>query len=469
MMEDLCFRSIIELADLIRTRQITPVELTKSFIQRIEELEPRINAFITVTREDALASAHQAEKEVMQGTYRGPLHGIPVGIKDLYNTKGIRTTSGSTIFKDFVPNEDSTVVQRLKNAGAVVIGKLMMTEFAFGAQGKNEHYGSVRNPWNTEYITGGSSTGSGASVGAAECPLSLGSDTGGSVRVPASLCGVVGLKPTYGLISRFGMTELSWSLDHVGPLARTVEGVAAALQVLAAYDPKDPTSVNGPQVDYVASLNSTVEGLRIGIPKEYAWDIVDAEVESVVRTASDQLESLGASVEEASVPHMEDMGLVMSTIIPADAATVHRSMVLSRGHEYDSITRLHLESGLFISAADYVKAMRLRSALNREIHGAFRQADVLVMPTAPVAAQPYSAETVKIGSTEIRVRFLLSRITRVFNPGGFPAVSVPCGFTSQGLPIGLQVVGRPFEDATVLRVAHAYQQATQWHLRRPPL
>ena len=467
--DGLCHRSIPELSELLRSRQVSPVEVTAAFLDRIDRVEPEVNAFITVARDEATLAAEQAEAEMARGEYRGTMHGIPVGIKDLYDTAGIRTTSGSKIEGDRVPTADSAVVEGLKAAGAIIIGKLMMTEFAFGEQGRNAHYGDVRNPWDLARMPGGSSTGSAASVAASECAASLGSDTGGSIRVPASLCGLVGLKPTYGLVSRRGMTPLSWSLDHAGPLARTVEGAAATLQAIAGHDPRDPTSADVPVPNYEERLTGEVRGLRVGVLREYVWDLMDQEVEGLVRAALEQVSRLGVEIEEVSVPRLEDIGLVMSTLIPADAAAVHRETVLKRGADYDPVTRNHIESGLFVTAADYSKANRLRALLNRDMAGVLERVDFLMVPTCPVTAPSYAAPVVTLGGEEFPSRMVLSRITRVFNPNGLPAVSVPCGFSSEGLPAGLQVVGRAFDDAGVLNLAFAYEQAAGWHTRRAPL
>ena len=467
--DDLCHRPIPELSALLRSRQVSPVEVAASFLDRIDQVEPSVNAFITVARDEATLAAEQAEAEMARGEYRGTMHGIPVGIKDLYDTAGIRTTSGSKIDGDRVPTADSAVVEGLKGAGAVIIGKLMMTEFAFGEQGRNAHYGDVRNPWDLSRMPGGSSTGSAASVAASECAASLGSDTGGSIRVPAALCGLVGLKPTYGLVSRRGMTPLSWSLDHAGPLARTVEGAAATLQAIAGHDPRDPTSADAPVPNYTERLTGEVRGLRIGVLREYVWDMIDPEVEHLARAAFDQVAGLGVEVEEVSVPRLEDLGLAMSTIIPADAAAVHRETILRRGADYDPVTRNHIESGLFVTAADYSKANQLRASVNRDIAEVLERVDFLMTPTSPVTAPSYEAPVVTLGGQEFPSRMLLSRITRMFNPGGLPTVSVPCGFSANGLPVGLQIVGRAFDDVGVLNLAFAYEQAAGWHTRRAPL
>ena len=466
--DDLCHRTIPELSALLRSRQVSPVEVVGAFLDRIDRVETEINAFITVARDEAMQAAQQAEAEMARGEHRGTMHGIPVGIKDLYDTAGIRTTSGSKIDADRVPTADSAVVEGLKGAGAIIIGKVMMTEFAFGEQGRNAHYGDVRNPWDLARMPGGSSTGSAASVAAGECAASLGSDTGGSIRVPASLCGLVGLKPTYGLVSRRGMTPLSWSLDHAGPLARTVEGAAATLQAIAGHDPRDPTSADAAVPNFEGRLTGEVHGLRVGVLREYVWDLIDPEVERLTRAAFEQVAGLGVEVEDVSVPRLEDYGLVMSTIIPADAAAVHRETVLRRGADYDPVTRIHIESGLFVTAADYSKANQLRAALNRDVGEVLERFDFLMTPTCPVTAPPYDAPVVTLGGQEFPSRMVLSRITRLFNSNGLPAATVPCGF-SEGLPVGLQIAGRAFDDTGVLNMAFAYEQAAGWHTRRPPL
>ena len=467
--EELCYQSVAQLGELIRRKELSPVEVAEGFLARTEALEPRLNSYITLLREESLAAARQAEKEIQDGTYRGPFHGIPVGLKDLYNTGGIRTTSGSVIFKDYVPDADCTVAERFKAAGAYVIGKLNMTEFAYDPTGDNFHYGPARNPWNTECMTGGSSSGSGAAVASGQCPIAMGSDTGGSVRIPAALCGVVGHKPTYGLISRYGLTPLSWSLDHAGPLTRTVEDAALALNVLAGHDPRDPASAKVPVTDYTKALDGNVRGIRVGVPKEYIWDVVDPDVDGVVKKAIEQLEKLGATVQEVSIPHLKMVPFVLAILLAADVAGAHGDLVRTRGSEIGPLVRMRMEMGLFLTGADYLKAQRVRSLLNREFRQALSQVDLLVTPTIAVPAPKYSDMDAKVGGSVRHVRDALTRFTRLFNMSGLPTISVPCGFSSGGLPIGLQLAGRPFEDATVLKVAYAYEQATEWHKQRPPV
>ena len=465
--EDLHYQSVAQLGQLIQSKQVSPVEVAQAFLARLEGLQPTLNSYITLVEEESLGAARQAEKEIQGGTYRGPFHGIPVGLKDLYNTKGIRTTSGSAIFKDYVPDADCAILERFKAAGTYVIAKMNMTEFAFDPTGGNFHYGPARNPWNTECMTGGSSSGSGAAVASGQCPVAMGSDTGGSIRIPAALCGVVGHKPTYGLISRYGVTPLSWSLDHVGPLTRTVEDAALTLNVLAGHDPRDPASAKGPVPDYTEALDGRVKGLRLGMPKEYIWDAVDPEVESAVKKAIAQLEELGATVHEVSIPHLRVVPFILGILITADAAAFHADMVRDRGAEYDPVIRLRMEQGLFITSVDYLKAQRARALVNLEFRQALSQVDLLVTPTIPITAPKYGEVNVNLGATSRPVRDAITRFTRLFNISGFPTISVPCGFSSEGLPIGLQLAGRPFEDANVLKVAHAYEQASEWHTRRP--
>jgi aspartyl-tRNA(Asn)/glutamyl-tRNA(Gln) amidotransferase subunit A len=479
--DELHYQSLSQLGQMIAKKQMSPVELAKVLLARLESLQPTLNSSITILHEESIAAARQAEKEIQGGNYRGPFHGIPVGLKDLYNTQGIRTTSGSAIFKDYVPDADCAIAERFKSAGAYCIAKLNMTEFAFDPTGDNFHYGPARNPWNPECLTGGSSSGSGAAVASGQCPIAMGSDTGGSVRIPAALCGVVGHKPTYGLISRYGVTPLAWSLDHVGPLTRTVEDTAMTLDVLAGHDPRDPTSSKRPVPNYRDALGSSIKGMRIGIPKEYIWDALDPDVESAVKIAIKEFESLGAIVDEVSIPHLRIAPFILGIVISAEATAYHAKLIRERGSEYGPMIRLRMEAGFFITGADYIRAQQARRMVNREFHQALSKVDILVTPTIPVTAPKYD-EThypeelydrarghVDLGSTSRPVREALTRFTRLFNISGIPTISIPCGLSSNNLPIGLQLAGRSFADATVLNAAYAYEQVTEWHKRRPPV
>ena len=455
--------TISEAAARIGRRELSPVELTQACLDRISGIDPRLNAFITVTADDALRAAREAEEAIARGDQRGPLHGIPLALKDLFATAGVRTTAGSRILADRVPEEDSDAAQRLAAAGAVILGKLNLHEFAFGATGVNPHYGPARNPWNTERITGGSSSGSGAAVAAGECFAALGTDTGGSIRIPASLCGIVGLKPTFGRVSRRGVIPLSWSLDHVGPLARTVEDTAIVLQALAGRDPLDQSSSDAPVPDYHAGLKDGVKGLRVGIPARFFFESLDPEVERAVRAAVAKLEELGAATEDVPVPYIDEIPGAVTAIMLPEALAYHQTWMAQRPEDYGDDVRYRLELGATFLAVHYVQAQRLRelavSAWKREV---FSRVDILATPATPTVAGP-------IDKSGLDQTFSLIRNTSPINLLGLPAVSLPCGLTSDGLPIGLQLIGRWFDEETVLRAAHAYEQATEWHERRPPL
>ncbi|MFQ5826555.1 MAG: amidase, partial [Dehalococcoidia bacterium] len=376
--EELCFLTIGELSPLLKKRQVSPVELTQAVLERIEKLNERLNAYITVCPEEALGAAREAERAILAGNYLGPLHGIPIALKDLYNTKGIRTTSGSRIMADFVPAEDGTVVERLKRAGAIIPGKTNLHEFALGATSENPHYGPARNPWDTERITGGSSGGSAAAVAASLATGAMGSDAGGSIRIPACLCGIVGLKPTYGRVSRAGATPLSWSLDTMGPLARSVEDAALMLGAIAGHDPRDSSSSRAPVPDYTRNLREGVKGLRVGLPREYFFETLEDEVREAVGEAIRVLEGLGASPVEVSLPRAERGPQIAWLIISGEAASIHQEWLRTRADEYGEDVRLRLEMGLFLTATQYIRAQRARMVLKRDFLEALKTADVIL-------------------------------------------------------------------------------------------
>jgi aspartyl-tRNA(Asn)/glutamyl-tRNA(Gln) amidotransferase subunit A len=469
MMVDLSTLTISEAARRILRQELSPVELTQAALERISALNPRLNAFITVLEDRARAAAKTAEQEMMAGQRRGPLHGIPIALKDLCATKGIRTTAGSKILRDDVPTDDATVTLRLAEAGTILLGKLHMNEFAYGPDGDNGHYGRVRNPWNLERLTGGSSSGSGAAVAASLCLGALGTDTGGSIRIPAALCGIAGLKPTYGRVSRYGITPLSWSLDHAGPMAKTVADVALLLQAMAGYDAKDPGSAQRAVPDYTIALSGDVRGLRIGIPREYFFDVLDPEVEGAVRQATEVLRGLGASLYQVSWPSLRYVTLAALIIVLVEASAFHETWIRRRPQDYQPDIALRLKWGLLVPAAAYLKAQRLRTLLCREMAQLWRQVDVLLTPATMLAAPPPDEIQVRLGDRQMSTREAMLRLMRPFNLTGSPAMSIPCGFTSAGLPIGLQIAGKPFDEATVLRVAHTYEQHTEWHRRQPSI
>ena len=466
---ELCYLSAGNLSRLIRDRQVSPVEVIDAHLARIDATEPTLNSFITLLPDHARDAARRAEAQIQAGNYRGPLHGIPVGLKDLFNTAGVRTTSGSRVLDNFIPTEDCTVAARFQQAGAILLGKLNMHQFAYGPTGENFDYGHMHNPWNPEMVTGGSSGGSGSAAAAGQCTITMGSDTGGSVRIPAALCGIVGLKPTYGLVSRAGLTPLSWCLDHPGPMVRTVEDAAIAMNVIAGHDPADQATSTREVPDYTAALSGSVAGLRIGVVREYFEAPLDSEVETAVRAAIAQLSEMGATVSEVSLPMFADSQAISGTLLMSEAAAYHRDLLAKDGDKLTPSVRLRLEAGLFVTAADYLKAQQARARFNYEMSQLFNDVDLLAGPSEPITAPPILASEVAIGERTVGTVGALTQYTRPYNISGTPAISVPCGFSLADMPIGLQLAGRPFDEATVLRAAHAFEQATDWHSRRPPV
>jgi len=464
---DLCYLSVAELSRLIKSRQVSPVEVVKAHLARIDALEPTMNSFITLMTDQAMQNARKAEQEIQAGQYRGPLHGIPVGLKDLFYIKGIRNSSGCKIFDRFVPDFDSTIASKLKEAGAILLGKLNLHQFAYGPTGENPDYGNMHNPWNLERIPGGSSGGSASATASGQCTLAMGTDTGGSIRIPSALCGLVGLKPTYGRLSRHGITVLSWSQDHAGPITRTVEDCALMMNAVAGYDPCDPSSAKVPVPDFTQALTGNIKGLRVGVPKEFFEDPIDPEVEYSVRNAIELLGKLGAKVHEISWPMYHPSKAISSTILMAEATAYHSQLIQIHGSHIDAQVRLRLEAGFFISGVDYIQAQRGRRLFYHQSADLLEKVDLLVGPTVPITACKIGTREVKIGETRMGVIPALTQYTRPFNLNGFPAITVPCGFSKEGLPIGLQLAGRPFDEETALRVAHAYEQATEWHKKRP--
>jgi aspartyl-tRNA(Asn)/glutamyl-tRNA(Gln) amidotransferase subunit A len=460
-----------ELARLVATKAVSPVEVVQAHLDRITALDGTLRAYVTVTGEAALSGAKAAEAAVMARESLGPLHGVPVGLKDLYCTKGVRTTAGSRLLADWVPTEDATVVTRLAAAGALVLGKLNMHEFAYGPEGLNPHYGTAWNPWDrsTHRICGGSSSGSGAAVAAGLCPGALGSDTGGSIRIPSSLCGLTGIKPTYGRVSRAGALPLAWSLDHVGPMCRSAADCALMLGAMAGYDPRDPSSSVLPVPDYVAALRGEIKGLRVGLLRQFFLETADAAPRQAVEQAARALEGLGASIREVRLEQMKYAAGVVAALISAEAYAYHETWLRTRRAEYGPDVRERLLVGAFVSAADYLKGQRVRRLIRDEMDQVLGGVDVLLAPTVPVAATPVGVREVSVNGTPQPLRPALVRYTRPFNASGHPVASVPCGFTADGLPLGMQIIGRAFDEATVLRVADAYQRATDWHTRRPPI
>lgn len=468
---DIVFKSGLELAALIKARKLSPVELVQTYLDRIDALNPRVNAYITVTRDHALAAARAAEKEILSGKYRGPLHGLPYAPKDILATKGILTTNGSKVTADAVPTYESTITSRLNDAGAILIGKLNLLEFAMGS-GVRSGFGPARNPWHLDYSPAGSSSGSGAALAAAMTPLSIGTDTGGSIRGPANNCGIVGLKQTYGRVSRYGVTTLSWTLDHAGPMTRTVADAAMMLQAIAGPDPQDPTAAREQVPDYAGSMTGNVQGLRIGVPTNYFFDGVNPQTVAAVRAAIAQLKDMGASVVDVEVPHAELAGSAGWIVAMAEAACFHEQRMKATPELFDPIVRERLDAARFYPATDYIKSLRVRSMLMDSMQRVFETCDVMAVPSGNPATKldpPEIAGTdVKPGSTSPPYR---GGNTFIGNMTGLPAIVLPCGFTAGDpqLPLGLQFYGKPFDEATLFRVGHAYQSATDWHTRRPQI
>ena len=450
--------TIAEAASAFRSRALSPVELTRHLLARSERLQDRLHAFVTLTPEIALGQARAAEAAFLRGDDPGPLAGVPVGYKDIYYTKGVRTTAGSHLHENLVPDFDATAVRLLGEVGAVMLGKLTTWEFAGGgADITQSYFPSSRNPWDTTRSPYGSSSGSGAAVAAGLVCGALGTDTGGSIRFPAAACGVAGLKPTYGLCSRWGVFPAAWSLDHTGPLARTVEDCAIMLNALAAYDPNDTASVAAPAEDYTLSLGHSIAGLRVGLPGPDYFEGCHAEVVGALNTSVDVLASLGAVVTAVTMPER-------SSFITVEGHAYHRTDLLEAPALYGSNYRQRvLGSGLYF-ASEYLQALRQRSLLKERMREILLNVDVIVMPTLPMPAQTMEEAAKSPVGAPMNLSF-----ARLFNQTGLPSLSIPNGFSSDGLPLSLLISGRPFADATVLRVGHAYEQATDWHVRHPNL
>jgi aspartyl-tRNA(Asn)/glutamyl-tRNA(Gln) amidotransferase subunit A len=462
---ELTYLTIAQAAAGIRRKEFSPIDLTEACLKRIEALDGKLHSFITLTADLALQQAKQAEQELRAGQDRGPLHGIPIALKDLYMTKGIRTTCHSAVLQDWAPDYDATAAVKLAEAGTVLLGKLGMHEFAFGGPSIDAPFPAVLNPWNIAHIPGGSSSGSGAALAAGLCLGSLGSDTGGSIRTPSSHCGVVGIKPTYGRVSRYGVVPLSWSLDHAGPMARSVEDCAILLAAIAGHDPKDPASANVPVPDFRAALGGAIKGIRIGVPHAGWFDEqkgTDPATKAVFDQALKTLETLGAVIVEIDGRPFATARKANQTILIAEAYAYHERRLQETPEQFGTSVRRRMLEGAFLSAADYIAALRARTVLNEQIRANFSRVDVFATPTTP--RPPEAFQGLDPNEQNLRPNF-----TNPFNLSGLPAISVPCGFTDGNLPVGLQVAAQPFEEATAFRVAYTYEQATDWHKRRPPI
>jgi len=455
--------SLLATADLVRAKKLSPVELTQACLKRIEQLNPKLNAFITVTAEQAMNQAQAAESEIQHGKWRGPLHGIPVALKDVFDTAGVRTTAASALFGNRIPDTDSSAVTRLQNAGAVLVGKTNLHECAYGGSTMISHYGVVRNPWAPERIAGGSSSGSAVAIATGMCYAALGSDTAGSIRQPSAFCGVVGLKPTYGRVSMRGMIPLAWSFDHAGPITKTVADSAAVLQVIAGYDPEDISSRDVQVSDYKSQLGQNIPGLRLGVARRWFFENLDPEIESQVNGAVKLLAGITAGIREIYVPvHSDDPAK------KAEAYAYHAEFVAKTPQLYHPETLRRIQSGGSVRTAEYIQARRELENIRREIESIFDEVDAILTPTVPISLpviDDLTREPAKLREVEIDTL----RNTRPFNVLGLPTISVPCGFTQAGLPIGLQISAAPWHEDIVLALAHSYEQATEWHKRSPQL
>ena len=456
---------LLDLAEVslaVQKKEVSPVELTRACLERIDRLNPGLNAFITVTGDSALEEASKAESEIARGEWKGPLHGVPLAVKDLIETAGVRTTAASAVLKDYVPAADAEVIRRLKAAGAVLLGKLNLHEFAYGGSGIIGHFGPALNPWNTAHVCGGSSSGSAAAVAAGLCYGAIGTDTAGSIRLPAAYCGITGLKPTYGLVSARGVIPLSWSLDHVGPMARTAADAALILQAIAAYDPQDIYSQKFPPVYYPSAIEETTAALRLGVARDF-WNEVDDEIKFAVDAAVAALGKITAGLQDIDLSTGVDR-----TVVRSEPYAYHQKYLPQQESKYDPETLKRVRSGADVTAAQYIQAYGELLRQRRQILQAFERIDLILAPTTPVL--PPSLADLQAEPDQLRAKELLMlRNTRPFNVYGLPSISLNCGFSKSGLPIGLQITGAPGAEGAVLALAHVYQKQSDWHKKKPQL
>jgi aspartyl-tRNA(Asn)/glutamyl-tRNA(Gln) amidotransferase subunit A len=459
--------TIAEAARSIEGKQISPVELTEAYLARIERVNPALNAYVTVTAERAREDARRAADEIARGEYRGPLHGVPIGLKDLYATAGIRTTAGSKILADWVPEADSTAARRLREAGSVLLGKLNTHEFAWGTTTNNPHYGATHNPWDLDRIPGGSSGGSGAAIVGHIAAGTLGTDTGGSIRIPAALCGCVGLKPTFGRVSKAGVIPMSWQFDHPGPITQTVEDAAIMLGAIAGYDAGDFATVPVPVPDYRATMRDGVKGLRVGVPRELFFGLLEDETRAAVEAALDVLRGLGAEVRDVDPGVSREEASLPFVICEAESQQYHAKAFAAHpedvGADLQAILSLPMPDAVGLS-----RAYRISYQVKERFRRVLEELDVLVTPTTMRGASIIGEERVMVGDTEMTPGGAFAGLTLPFNIAGLPALALPCGFDAAGMPLSLQIAGGPFDEATVIRAAYAYEQATDWHTRRAP-
>ncbi len=459
--------SLAALAADFREWRLSPVEVVSAVLDRIEAVDRELNAFISVLSERALEEAARAEREMVAGEYRGPLHGVPIALKDLIYTKGVRTTMGSAFFEGYVPDRSATIASKLEEAGAIVVGKTNTHEFAYGPTGDRSRFGPTKNPYDRGRISGGSSSGSGAAVSAGLCYAALGSDTAGSIRIPAALCGVVGMKPTFGRVSKNGVFPLSWTLDHLGPLTRTVEDNALLLNALAGHDPGDPYSVDRPSEDFTRELDRDLRSGKAGIPAGFYFEHVEDEVELKVKEAIEVFRTLGTEVREIEIPHLWETLKAQRHTLAAEAYAVHEERLKSEPAKFDDEVREYLLDSERLRAHRYAKAQQIRRRSVEEFEHALREVDVLLAPSVPIAATEIGQREADIGGHRESVYSALTRLTGPTNLNGFPSLSIPCGVIASGLPVGLQIIGRQFDEATIYRYGQAYESAVSLDLRTP--
>ena len=451
--------TIADVAKEIQTGALSPVELVSAQLERIEQVDSKLHSYITVDKEGALAQARQMEEEIEKGRYRGPLHGIPIGLKDLIDTAGVKTTYGSPIYENHVPEEDAEVVRRLKEAGAIIIGKQHTHQFAYGPTGDRSHVGPARNPYDTEKMTGGSSSGSAAGTAAGLCFGSLGTDTGGSVRIPSSFCGVVGMKPTYGRVSKRGVFPLSWSLDHVGPITRTVLDNAIMLNYIAGYDEKDPDAVPSEKEDFTRWIGKDLHGMAIGIPRRFFLDDLNPEIEQALNETAAVFEKLGAAVKEVDIPSIQRISDAQKVILRSEAYAVHEKHLAHYPDDWDDEVKERLLTAIGTSGADFANALRMKKQGTAEFDRILEQVDVLLAPTLPILPPEVNGRFTDGSMDESRhIRWTITKLTGPTDLTGHPSISVPCGFSKDGMPIGAQLIGEKFAEAKLYQFAYALEE-----------
>lgn len=457
---------VSELAELIKTKQLTSVALTKMVLEQAHRLNPEINAYISFRDEQALAEAAKMDQEIAEGKYRGPLHGIPMAIKDNIYIGGEVTTMASKYHENFVSEDDATVIAKLKEAGAVLLGKLNMHEYAWGITNNSPHFGPVKNPWKLEKIPGGSSGGSGAAVTAGMTPVTLGTDTAGSIRIPSSACGLVGLKPTHGLVAKYGCFPLAWTLDHIGPMARTVDDAAIVLQAIAGFDQRDPTSKQAPKSDYLANINDSLKGKVIGIEEEYFFKDVDAPIEKLVREQIAKLEAQGATIKKVKIPTLQNSEYAELITSLSEAGTIHYEQLKKDPSHYGDDIRMLFELGALPSAVEYLQAQQMRRELKAQFKAVLDEVDVIIAPTLPVLPNDIGSDIAMINGKEVDLLNHVIRFTGPSNLTGLPALSIPVGM-AEGLPVGMQIIGKAFDEATVFNIAKYVEKSVGFDFIAP--